>query len=119
MGKVPLISQRDILLVPFPFSDQSGKKVRPVIVLSNSEFNEHSEDCLVAGVTSNMSREKYSLRLSSSDLEEGELFAIYCVKAENLLKIDRELIVKKIGKVNKRKFGEIIKTVNKIVSADD
>ena len=119
MGKVSLISQRDMLLVPFPFSDQSGKKVRPVVVISNLEFNEHSEDYLVAGVTSNISREKYSIPLTPSDLEEGELFTKCSVKVENLLKIDRELIIKKIGRLSKQKFGDIVKTLNKIVSVDE
>ena len=48
-----MMEQRDLLLVPFPFSDQKGKKVRPVIVISNDEFNNNSEDVLVVGVTSN------------------------------------------------------------------
>ena len=47
-----MIEQRDLLLVPFPFSDQSGIKVRPVIVISNNSFNSDSEDILVVGVTS-------------------------------------------------------------------
>ncbi len=119
MDKVHLISQRDILLVPFPFSDQSGRKVRPVVVVSNLEFNEHSEDYLVAGITSNISREKYSIRISSADLEEGQLFTRCCVKAENLLKIDRELVVKKIGRLNKQKFRDIVKILGKIISIDE
>ena len=64
-----MIEQRDLLLVPFPFSDQSGRKVRPVIVISNKEFNEHSEDILVVGVTSNISKEKYTIGLANNDLE--------------------------------------------------
>ena len=66
-----MIEQRDLLLVPFPFSDQSGRKVRPVIVISNNEFNRHSDDVLVVGVTSNISKDKYTINLSSKDLEEG------------------------------------------------
>ena len=113
-----MILQRDILLVPFPFSDQSGKKVRPVIVISNSEFNERSEDCLVVGITSNVSREKYLLPLFNPDLEEGKLFTRCGIKVENILKIDIELVIKKIGRINNQKFGDIVKTLNKIVSAD-
>ncbi len=118
MGKISLILQRDIFLVPFPFSDQSGKKVRPVIVISNSEFNEHSQDCLVVGITSNISREKYSLKLSNAELEDGKLFMQCCVKVENILKIDQKFMLKKIGKVNRQKFEAIIKTVNTIISID-
>lgn len=108
-----------MLLVPFPFSDQSGKKVRPVVVMSNLEFNNHSEDCVVVGVTSNVSREKYSLPLSNFDLEEGKLFSRCCIKAENILKIDKELVIKKIGRINRQKFDALLKTVNKIISVDE
>ena len=63
------MNQRDLLLVPFPFSDQSGKKVRPVVVVSNDNFNEHSEDLIVLGITSNITNDKYTLLLNNKDLE--------------------------------------------------
>ena len=39
--------QRDIVLVPFPFSDLSTPNVRPVLVLSNDAYNRRTEDLLV------------------------------------------------------------------------
>lgn len=58
MDQIFMIEQRGLLLMPFLFSDQTGRKVRPVIVIINREFNENSEDILVIGVTSNISKEK-------------------------------------------------------------
>src|SRR3989338_7696368 len=94
-----MIEQRDLLLVPFPFSDQSGRKVRPVIVISNDDFNLSSEDLLVVGVTSNISKDKYAIGLTNNDLETGKLLTACCIKSENILKIEKELIIKKIGKI--------------------
>jgi len=110
-----MIEQRDILLVPFPFSDQSGKKVRPIIVISNNEFNESSEDILVVGVTSNLSKDKYTLELTNSDLEEGKLFSHCCIKVENILKIDKKLIIKKIGKIKKNILSTILDNITGII----
>jgi mRNA interferase MazF len=110
-----MINQRDILLVPFPFSDQSGRKVRPVIVISNEEFNEYSEDIIVTGVTSNISRDKYNLSLSNEDLEEGKLLTQCGIKAENILKIDKELIIKKIGRINEKKLNNIKDMIIRII----
>ncbi|MBI3623732.1 type II toxin-antitoxin system PemK/MazF family toxin [Candidatus Pacearchaeota archaeon] len=110
-----MIEQKDLLLVPFPFSDQSSRKVRPVIVISNDEFNQHSEDILVVGVTSNVSKDKYSVKLDNKDLEEGKLLTNCIVKVENILRLDRGLIIKKIGKTNKEKLKEIINIFNNIV----
>ncbi|MCR4369275.1 MAG: type II toxin-antitoxin system PemK/MazF family toxin [archaeon] len=115
-----MIEQRDLLLVPFPFSDQSGKKVRPVVVISNKEFNAHSEDLVVVGITTNTSKGKYTLGLATSDLEEGKLYAKCAIKTENMLKIDRQLfIVKKIGKISKAKHESIIAMINKIISKNN
>ena len=107
-----MIEQRDLLLVPFPFSDQSGKKVRPVIVISNNDFNIASEDIIVVGVTSNISKDKYTINLTDKDLDEGKLHTNCCIKIENILKLDKELIVKKIGKINKNTFKEIVSKLN-------
>jgi mRNA interferase MazF len=112
-----MIQQRDLVLVPFPFSDQSGRKVRPVITLSNNEFNECSEDVIVVGVTSNISKDKYSVKLSDEDLEEGKLITNCVVKVENILKIDRHLIIKKIGKIQNEKLKIILKVLNVIFEA--
>jgi mRNA interferase MazF len=111
-----MIEQRDLLLVPFPFSDQLGRKVRPVIVISNNNFNENSEDIIVIGVTSNPSKDRYTLPLSNKDLDEGKLFTPSYVKVENILKLDKELIIKKIGKITKEKFKQIASLVNKLIS---
>ena len=94
-----MISQGNMLLVPFPFSDQSGRKVRPIIVLSNNKFNEHSQDIIAVGVTSNISKDIYSLTLENRDLKEGKLITKCIIKVENILRLDKSLIIKKIIKL--------------------
>ncbi len=109
------IKQREICLIPFPFSDQSGKKVRPVVVISNDRFNVSSQDVIVVGVTSNIYKDLYSISISNDDLEEGKLLCKCCIKVENILKIDKKLILKKIGKLKKKKFEEVIKILDSIL----
>ena len=65
-----MIQQRDILLLPFPFSDLAGNKVRPVLALSNDSFNNISGDIIVCAITSKFGKEKYSIYISNKDLEE-------------------------------------------------
>lgn len=45
----------DIVLLPFPFTDQSGIKRRPVVFLSANEYNIRRRDLVVAPITSNIS----------------------------------------------------------------
>ncbi|MEK6897349.1 MAG: type II toxin-antitoxin system PemK/MazF family toxin [Nanoarchaeota archaeon] len=110
-----MMGQGDMLLVPFPFSDQSGRKVRPVIVLSNDEFNEHSQDIIAIGITSNISKDKYTLDLDNKDLKEGKLMTKCVIKVENILRLDKSLIIKKIGKIKEGKLDKIIKILNEII----
>jgi len=110
-----MVEQKDLLLVPFPFSDQSGRKVRPVVVISNKEFNDHSEDVVVIGITSNISKDKYSISLTNKDLENGRLITDCYIKVENILKLDKELIIKKIGKIKISKFDKIKDVLMEII----
>jgi len=34
-----IINQKEIVLLPFPFSDLEGTRVRPALVISNNELN--------------------------------------------------------------------------------
>jgi len=47
-------SRGDIVLVPFDFSDRSGSKLRPAVVVSTDEYNDRSPDVLVASLTGNL-----------------------------------------------------------------
>lgn len=111
-----MIEQRDLLLVPFPFSDQTGRKVRPVIVISNNKFNIYSDDVIVIGVTSNILKDKYTLSLTNNNLDEGRLLTNCTIKIENILKLDKELIIKKIGKINKETLKNIIDKLSVIIN---
>jgi mRNA interferase MazF len=111
-----MIEQRDLLLVPFPFSDQSQRKVRPVVVISNNNFNKYSEDILVTGVTSYAVKEKYTIKLTNKDLESGKLFTKCYVKVSNILKIDKNLIIKKIGKIKKDKLKDTFAAIKLILN---
>ncbi len=109
-----MTKQRDILLVPFPFSDQSGKKIRPVLVLSSDSYNKFSDDMVVCGITSNVKQNIYSVTINDKYLEIGKLYEQSSVKADNLLKINKNLVIKNIGTLNHAKFLEVLNVLNKI-----
>ncbi len=44
--------QGDVLLVPFPFTDQSGSKQRPSVVVSSEAYNQTYPDVTLAPITS-------------------------------------------------------------------
>src|SRR5436189_6014205 len=49
-------SRGDIVLVPFVFAEETGRKIRPVVVISSAGYNRSRHDLIVAAITSNMRR---------------------------------------------------------------
>ena len=44
----------DVVLVPFPFTDLRGQKVRPALILSNDGYNAATRDVILAMITGNV-----------------------------------------------------------------
>ena len=44
------------MLVSFVFSDESGKKLRPAVVISSAAYNRSRQEIVVAAITSNVRR---------------------------------------------------------------
>ena len=42
----------DVVLVPFPFTDQSGAKKRPAVIVSNNRYNARRRDLIIMAITS-------------------------------------------------------------------
>lgn len=49
-------SRGDVVLIGFVFSDESGKKFRPALVLSSSAYHRGRQEVVVAAITSNIRR---------------------------------------------------------------
>ena len=48
--------QGNVLLVPFPFTDQTSTKKRPAVIVSSSTYNRERPDIVLVAVTSQMQR---------------------------------------------------------------
>jgi len=46
----------DVVLVGFVFSDESGKKFRPAVVISSPDYHRARQEVVVAAITSNVRR---------------------------------------------------------------
>ncbi|MHB2015887.1 MAG: type II toxin-antitoxin system PemK/MazF family toxin [Candidatus Xenobia bacterium] len=44
----------DVVLVPFDFTDRTGSKMRPALVVSTDHYNKASPDVLLASITGNL-----------------------------------------------------------------
>ena len=52
MPNPPRFGFGDVVLVPFPFTDQSGTKKRPAVVVSSHGYNLNRRDIVIMAITS-------------------------------------------------------------------
>lgn len=110
--------QRDIVLVRFPFTDRSGGKVRPVLVLSNDAYNRRSADILVCGLTSNLRPVPYSVVVDVADVEQpGTLRHRSKVKADAIASLEQTLLIKPIARLKSAVFHQVIAEIEDLIGA--
>ena len=106
-----MVSQRTIVLVPFPYSDQTGKKVRPALVISNDVFNKR-EDVIICALTSRTASRPYSLLLTSKDAVHKNLQETSLIRVDALTRIKKDLILKEIDSVTETTFKHVLQIVD-------
>lgn len=102
------LRQRDIVLIPIPFSDLTSAKRRPVIILSNDQHNQRAEDVVVAAMTSKLTRVPYSVRVKATDLSEGILRKESVIRADKIYTLSKAIIVKRFGRINESTFRQVM-----------
>lgn len=105
-----MYEQRDIVLLPFPYSDLTGAKQRPALIISNEHLNK-TEDRICCLITSNAPED--GLLLNS--FESGTLPFKSWVKPQRLFTVHEKIIKKKICRVSKDFHKEMIKKVHEFV----
>lgn len=107
--------QGEIVIVPFPFSDLSSVRQRPVLILSKDKDNEKVEDVITCGITSNLKNSGHSVLIDNSDLEEGRIPVRSRIKVDKLFTLDKSTIIKKIGRVNNSIFKGVKREFDSLV----
>ena len=112
----PIYNQRDIVIMPFYFSDGSGKcEIRPVLILSNDNFNSSNNDIIGCMITTNPLIAKHSLNLTSNDLSSGNLKKPSRIRCNKVLTCQQSKILKKIGSVEEEICDSVISELKLIL----
>lgn len=107
MEQILEIKKNDLLLLNYPFSNGTSNKVRPVIVVSNNNYNKRGQDIVVVPLTSNLNKRDFSFVLLQEDLAKGNLLKKSLVKIDRIFSVKKSLVRMKIGIV-KEKIHDII-----------
>lgn len=109
-------NQRDIVLVPIPFTDLTSQRRRPVVVISNNEHNRSTDDIVVVAMTSNLNPADYSFIITSADMAFGALQQPSRVRGDKIYTLAQSIVVKRFGQVNEATFDRIRQLLSELVA---
>ena len=106
----------DIVILPFPFSDATGAKRRPALVLAELPFY-GGMDYLVCMISSQNTSDPHSIELQPSDLVSGRLAVQSYLRPLYLFGAEGNAIIQRIGKLSPQKTSLVIKTITNTINS--
>jgi mRNA interferase MazF len=100
-----------VVLVPFPFTDLSGHKIRPAVIISDYK---NSEDLVVVFISSQKSKKSHPFDLEITKDEVNNLKVDSHIKCSKIATLDKKIILGEIGELSKKdlkKLDEKLKEV--------
>ncbi|MDO8467828.1 MAG: type II toxin-antitoxin system PemK/MazF family toxin [Nanoarchaeota archaeon] len=110
-----MFNQRDIVLIPFPYSDLTGSKKRPALIISNKKLNK-TQDRICCLVTTNTHKE--DLEIKDNFFEKGDLPFKSFVRPHRIFTINEKIIVKKLCTVSNSFHEKLIDSINEYLKKD-
>lgn len=98
-----MLNRSDIVQIPFPFSDLTRQKCRPVLLLNTPDM---FGDFLAAAITSQAGHDD-AVALQNDDLVEGCLPKASWVRATRLFSLNRDTVIVKLGNLKPNAFKRI------------
>jgi len=98
------VRRGDIILADLPFSDTTGSKVRPGLVVQNDANNQRLDDVILALITSTTHRAaieptQLHVDITTAEGQKSGLLHTSAVKCEHLITLHHRLIKRVIGRL--------------------
>jgi len=88
----------DIVLVPFPFTDQSATKKRPAVIISSNAYNSERPDLIIMAVTSQIKPTAIIGEVIVQDWQGAGLLKPSAIKPV-ITTIEKPLVIKTMGRL--------------------
>ena len=95
-----MLKRSDIVQIPFPFSDLTHQKLRPVLLITAPDA---FGDFLAAAVTSQAGHDD-AIALLDDDIVEGRLPKTSWVRATRLFSLNRDAVIVTLGNLKQEAF---------------
>ena len=89
----------DVVLVPFPFTDQSGAKKRPAVIVSGNSYNAARRDLVIMAITSQVRQSLGYAEALVADWQAAGLIKPSVLKPV-FTTIEQGLVVRTMGKLS-------------------
>ncbi len=106
----------DVVLVPFPFTDQSTTKKRPAIVVSSAEYGARRPDLVIAAVSSRIRTSAGFGEVILGGWKEAGLLGPSVVKPV-LATIERRLVLRRLGRLGPDDRASLEATLRLVLSS--
>ena len=101
-----IYNQADLVLIPFPFSDLTGIKKRPALVLSKSDVQKETNHVICMMISSVKGSTPFDVNIEN--WEESGLLKPSIARANKVFTIDAPVVLKKMGVLNQEEFQNIL-----------
>jgi mRNA interferase MazF len=93
-----------IVLIPFPFTDLSGQKVRPALVLYD---NKGGEDCIVSFISSRVAERAGKFEIKAVHSLENGLKGDSLIKVDKIATLQKRIVMGELGMLESPLLAEV------------
>ena len=112
---MPAYGFGDIVLVPFSFTDQSGVKKRPAVIVSGAAYNRARRDVVIMAVTSQIKPSGTFAEVIIRDWQAAGLLKPSAIKPV-FATIEQTLILKRLGQLSTRDQPALRKAIAAVIA---
>jgi len=105
--------QGNIVLVDFGFSEETGSKKRPALIISSDNYHKGRQEVIIAAITSNIKRVLFSDTRIDKWKEAGLLYPSLAAGIIRTLKASA--IIRKLGILPKQDFQKVQQNLRKAI----
>ena len=107
-----MYEQKDVILIPFPYSDLTGSKQRPALIISNALIN-NSQDRICCLITSQQPQD--GILIADNCFEDGKLPFKSWAKPHRLFIINEKIIKKKLCTITDSFHNRTVARINEYI----
>lgn len=101
----------DVVVIPFPFSDLSGSKRRPALVLANLP----GDDIILCQITSQQAWDSFSVPIDAKNFLSGSLPVASNIRPSRIFTADKSIILKKAGTLTPTTYNKVVNIIHSLI----